>query len=230
MSFSNGFGQGFTRNSTGVGGGFNFGFFKATSSTPATGKLFTNFDTYIIDGSRLVHGTSFVANATEATIRSNIEHTRVLKVTETVTVQGFKFVRVPFYNWQVTSCVLNLTLSVVGGSGGSIDGNGAGTKTFTTNSVILKPATGRTTSDTLVGVNARPTEYDLITVYDATPVTLTAGSYQYAVKATDLANRSIAVLYTSKIPIPTTSNVYPDPDNATNATTYSVIEVLSTAP
>lgn len=227
-----GFDVGFTSSSRGGSGGFGAGFRRpiaaAAVALPAT--LYSNLSTYIVGGQRILHGTT-PNKATEATIRTGgLNHTRVLKAASTVSVQGFKFIRVPFYNWQTTDCNLTLTLSVVSGGGGTIDGSGSGTKTYSTMSITLNPTSGRTVSDTLAGCNARRTEYDTLVVYAATPAVLTAGTYQYSVATSAGANRSLAVLWKSETAIDTTQSVYPDPDSSTNQFSYSVMEVLSVAP
>lgn len=228
MSFSNGFGQGFTSNSIGVSNGFNFGFFKPTSSTPAaTGALFTNFDSYITNGTRALHGAGQPA-LQGAVTRSNITITSVLKATSTVTVQGFKFVRTPEAsgNWTVTTND-NMDLVLTVKSGGSINGGALSTKTFATNSKVRSATrTALTAGQT---VNTYRTEYDVYTVYDANAVTLTAGTYQIVYRATS-TQIGIALFNTAVVPIPTTANIYPDPADAANTTYYPVIEILETAP
>ncbi len=228
-----GFNVGFSPASNAGMGGFNAGFHRPSAvEVPAvSAALFSNLSTYIIGGQRLVHGGSPTYKATEATIRTGgLNHTKVINVASTISVQGFKFIRVPFYNWQTTDCNLSLTLTIVGGSGGTIDGSGSGTKTFSTMSITLNPTSGRTTSDTLAGCNARRGEYDTLIVYGATPTVLTAGKYQYAVSTTAGANRSLAVFWKSEVAIDTSLAVYPDPDHSSNAFSYSIMEVLSTAP
>ena len=227
-----GFDTGFTQSSLSGPGGFGAGFRRraAAAAPQASSALFTNLSTYIVSGQRLVHGSSPTYKASEVTVRSNLFLTRVLKATSTVTVQGFKFIRVPFYNWQVTDCNLSLVLSAVSGGGGTINGSAATTKTFSTMSATLNPTSGRTVSDTLAGCNARRSEYDTLIVYDSTPVTLTAGTYQYSVNAPAVSNRSLAVLWRSEVSIDTSFSIYPDPDDSSNSISYAVLEVLSTAP
>lgn len=212
------------------GRGIRFRAAAVASSVATPGALFSNFDTYIVNGSRITHGTAPTHSSNNVTVRANISHARVIKATGTVTVQGFRFVRIPVDNFATTSCTLSLTLSVVAGGGGTIDG-GTDAKTFSTNLAVLDSVAGRASvpASNLTNVNTdvSRSRYDLLTVYAATPVTLTAGTYQYSVLATDAANRSLASLWKSQIPIPTNTTLYPDPDDASNATSYTVLEILS---
>ena len=233
MGIGCGFDSGF---STDLGGGFGFneGFSKRKIAAiagyiPSAGALFTNIGTYIVDGTRVLHnglvGSGDPARAGVLT-RINITRTVVLKVTETVTVQGFNFVRVPepSGNWSSLSDNCDAVLTVK--SGGSINGGAISTKTFATNSKFRTTSLGRTES---TSVNDFRTDYDLITVYDASPVTLTSGTYTVVFKSVQ-SQIGLAHFWTANVPIPTTTTIYPDPVDTANTTFYPVMEILSTAP
>lgn len=158
-------------------------------------------------------------------MRSNITLTVVLKVTSTVTVQGFKFVRTPesSSSWlTMTGDDMDAVLTVK--SGGSINGGALSTKTFATNSKV-RSAT-RTSPFT---VNTLLSEYDIYTVYDANAVTLTAGTYNVVYRSIS-TQIGVALMWKANVPIPTTTSIYPDPADAANATYYPVVEILTTAP
>ena len=223
--------------SSGFGGGFTSGSFGDSRlsfgrgfSTPApvqvvsSAVLFSNFSTYITDGTRALHGAGQLA-LLGAVVRVNVTLTHVIKVTSTITVQGFKFIRTPEAsgNWLVTtSDDMDVVLTVK--SGGSINGGAISTKTFATNSKVRSA-----TRTAPVTVNSYRTEYDTYTVYDTSAVTLTAGTYQIEYRG--VSNQiGVAVFNRSAVAIPTTTSVYPDPDDASNSSYYPIIEILSVAP
>lgn len=223
-----GFGTGFAFGSA----GYNNGLVKAASAnSQAANVLFSNFSNYITNGTRELHGATVGAGNPAflgAVTRSNVTFTKVLKVTSTVTVQGFKFVRTPeaSSSWTtVTGDDMDVVLTVK--SGGSINGGAISTKTFATNSKVRSATrTALTAGQT---VNTYRTEYDIYTVYDASTVTLTAGTYQIVYRST-ATQIGMALFWKANVPIPTTTSIYPDPDDASNATIYPVIEILSSAP
>lgn len=232
MSGNGGFESGF---SSDIGGsGFNQGFAKRRAVVSAggglatAGALFTNIDTYITNGSRALSSglaATGVAGFQGAVTRSNSTITSVFKVTGTVTVQGFKFVRTPEAsgNWlTLAGDDMDAVLTVK--SGGSINGGALSTKTFATNSKVRSA-----TRTSPVTVNSYLNEYDIYTVYDAAAVTLTAGTYNLVYRCT-ATQIGIALMWKANVPIPTTTSIYPDPADAANATYYPVIEILSTAP
>ena len=104
-----------------------------TTTTTTSGEvtLYSNFEQYIINGVRQA--------TTTALIRTNISVTRRLVVTSTITVTGFKFIRIPPSNWSTLGYSVTGTLSVVAGSGGTIDG-GSSSKGFNTKSSIYNPS------------------------------------------------------------------------------------------
>ena len=227
-----GFDSGFSRDMGGIG--FNQGFSRKRlieaggGSLATVGALFSNFDTYIIDGVRALHGgTAGVGYPAFAGIlsRVNITITSVLKVTSAVTVKGFKFVRTPesSSSWTtITGDDMDVVLTVK--SGGTINGGAISTKTFATNSKVRSA-----TRTSPFSVNALRNEYDIYTMYDANAVTLTEGTYRIVYRSVG-TQIGLASFWTANVPIPTTTNIYPDPADSANATYYPVIEVLETAP
>ena len=138
-------------------------------------------------------------------------------VTETITVTGFKFVRIPPDNWTtISGYAVTGTLSVISGTGATIDG-GTSNKNFNTKSTVATPS--------VVAERANTTsQYD---IYDVRPVnnsltTLTAGEYTISLLGTS-ANMTIAVLTNSVFPIDTTRKIYP---STTAATTHFAMEVF----
>ena len=227
MNNTQGFGGGFSKNFG--GDGFNSGFFKPVTEAVQESNsdiLYSNYDSYIINGTRQLHGTSDATGfaLTNVVTRSNITRVHVIKATSTVTVQGFKFVRVPctLGNWGFLTDDMDLVLTIK--SGGTI--NGSGSKTFATMSKFRTNLTGRTSG---VSENTLRDQYDLLTIYDATPVTLTAGTYTMTFKAIN-TQIGIAHAFKTKIPIVTTGSIFPDPDDSTNATIYPVLQIMSKAP
>lgn len=230
MGMGSGFDSGF---SSGLGGGpgFNQGFSKrrAIAGSLATpGALFTNFDSYITNGVRALSSglaATGVPGFQGAVVRSNVTITSVFKVTSTVTVQGFKFVRTPeaSSSWlTMTGDDMDAVLTVK--SGGSINGGALTTKTFATNSKVRSA-----TRTSPYAVNTLLSEYDIYTVYDANAVTLTAGTYNVVYRSVS-TQIGVALMWKANVPIPTTTDIYPDPADAANATYYPVIEILATAP
>jgi hypothetical protein len=226
-----GFDTGFHSGSMGSGGGFSMGFTRARGLIVASGiadpnALYSNFDTYITDGTRALHSTGSVGSPGVISFitRDNIRRTVVLKVDSTITLQGFRIIRTPeaLGNWTTTTNDnFSATLSVK--SGGTINGSAVATKTFSTNTKI-RSATRTANPAT---VNSYRTEYDIYTVSDSSAVTLTAGTYtlQYWAVSTQLG---VAAFHTSLVPIPTTTLVYPDPADSANTSYHPVIELLST--
>jgi hypothetical protein len=188
-------------------------------------------DTYITNGVRALHSNPATAGSPAflgLISRSNITRTVILKVDSTVTVQGFKFVRTPEASsaWTtVTFDDMDLVLTV--SSGGSINGGAISSKTFATN-VKVRSAV-RTAVVNPMTVNTNRTEYDIYTVYDASAVTLTPGTYTAVYRGTN-TQIGLASFHTSLIPIPTTTLIYPDPTGFPNTNYYPVMEILSTAP
>lgn len=225
-----GFDSGFSGDLGGIG--FNQGFSKklaikaAGLATP--GALYTNIDTYITDGIRAQSSGTAAAGVLGfqgVVVRSNIILDVVLKVTSTVTVQGFKFIRTPepSGNWLTTSGD-NMDAVLTVKSGGSINDGAISTKTFATNSKVRSA-----TRTSPVTVNSYRNEFDIYTVYDANSVTLTAGTYKLSYRAIS-TQIGVALMWTANAPILTTTSVYPDPADSANTTYYPVMEVLSSAP
>jgi hypothetical protein len=230
---TSGFNIGFASGSFGpsvsnFGRGFSLAAISSVSGTPAV-SLFNNINTYIVDGTRVLHGTSAGAGSparSGVVTRSNVTRTVVLKVIDNITVKGFKFVRVPepLGNWNALTDDCDAVLTVK--SGGSINGGAISTKTFATNSKFRTTSSGRIST---TSVNDFRTDYDLITVYDTSSVTLTAGTYNLVFRGIQ-SQIGLAHFWTANIPIPTTDTVYPDPTDAANTTSYPVIQVMSEAP
>lgn len=177
-------------------------------TTPVSG-FYSNFDQYIIGGVRQA--------TTTALVRTNISVSRTLVVTETITITGFNFIRIPPNNWSsISGYSVTGTLAVVGGSGGTIDG-GVSSKSFNTKSTVNIPS--------VVAQRANNTsQYD---TYDVRPVnnsttTLTAGQYTMTLLGT-AANMDIAILTNSLFPIDTTKSIYP---STTAATTHFAMQVF----
>lgn len=176
---------------------------------PVDDKLYSNFNLYFVGGVRQA--------TTGNLIRTNISTSRRMIVTETITVTGFKFVRIPPDNWTtISGYAVTGTLSVVSGTGATIDG-GTSNKNFNTKSTVATPS--------VVAERANTTsQYD---IYDVRPVnnsltTLTAGEYTISLLGTS-ANMTIAVLTNSVFPIDTTRKIYP---STTAATTHFAMEVF----
>lgn len=203
---------------------------RATSIIVDSGILYSNVETYIVDGTRLTHGVAASNNATGLTSRSNIILNTGLVVPsgETASVVGFTFVRTPVDNWTTLTTNMEATLTVTSGGGGTIDGSGSGTKTFSTDSRVNVPTSSRYSGADVNNATAR-VQYDLCTVYAASATVLTAGTYNLQWYAND-ANRIFAHLYTANVSIDTTGSVYPDSSAANNATQYPVMRILSKFP
>ena len=176
------------------------------TSTPPN-LIYSNFSQYIIGGT--------LQATTGDLIRSNISSSRKIVVSSGVTINGFRLVRIaPYFN--APDMTLQPTLSIVSGTGASIDGSSS-PKNFYNEYVILNPATGRTSATSSV------TEYD---IYTMTPTnnsttTLTSGEYTLSMNCTD-ANRTIATLTTSLFPVSTTGPIYP----STTGTTHYAMEIF----
>lgn len=175
---------------------------------PADFTFYSNFEQYIIGGVRQA--------TTGDLIRTNISSTRRLVVTETITITGFKFIRIPPDNWSTISYTVTGTLSIVSGTGATIDG-GVSNKSFNTKSTINIPS--------VVAQRASNTsQYD---TYDVRPVnntttTLTAGQYNIGLLGTG-ANMIIATLTNSVFTIDTTKKIYP---STTAASTHFAMQVF----
>jgi len=203
---------------------------RGTKVVVPVGPLYSNVESYIVAGSRLTHGAAASNNALGLTSRSNIILNTGLVVPsgKTASVVGFTFVRTPLDNWSTLTTNMEATLTVTSGGGGTIDGSGTGTKTFSTDSVVNIPTSSRYTGADVNNATAR-TQYDLCTVYAATAAVLTSGTYNLQWYAND-ANRIFAHLYTANVSIDTTGVVYPDSGAANNATQYPVMRILSKFP
>lgn len=180
------------------------------------------FDAYVVDGTRIQHGTEGSFNAFSGLIRSNISITHRFIVTENTNLSGFRFIRIPVNNWTTTTAAISVSLSVVG-SGASIDGAGS-SKSYASSSTVNKPSTGRY-SGSLVNDSVARQQYDITTV-TSTPALLTPGVYSFTY-LTSAANTDMAMLYKSMVPIVETGKIYYDSSSALN-NTYSVIELLGT--
>lgn len=178
----------------------------AARASVAVAGLYSNFDVYFIDGQRQA--------TTSTTVRSNVTATRQLIVTQTCSISGFRFVRIPPDNWSTLNTTLRPTLSVV--SDGSIDGGGT-SKQFFAQSVILNPDQSGERANAL-------DQFDIFTTTpaDASTTVLTPGTYAITLLALE-ANRNIATLTNSLFPIDTSGPIYPSP---TAATTHFVMEIF----
>lgn len=192
---------------------YNIGYFSLSASgsavpAPTPTEFYSNFEQYIINGVRQA--------TTTALIRTNISATRRLVVTSTITMTGFKFIRIPPSNWSTLVYAVTGTLSVVAGSGGTIDGGGS-SKGFNTKTSVYNP--------TVVAQRANNTsQYD---TYDVRPVnnsttTLTPGQYDITLLGTG-ANMDMAILTNSVFPIDTSKQIYP---STTAATTHFAMQVF----
>lgn len=175
-----------------------------TTTTTIVSNIYSNFEQYIIGGVRQA--------TTYSLIRSNISVSRRLVVTDTITITGFRFMRIPPDNWLFTNFSVNGTLSVV--SGGTIDGS-TSSKSFNTKSTIYNPLTGRANNIS---------QYD---IYDVRPVNntstiLTPGEYNITLIGTS-ANMDLAILTNTLFPIDTSKPIYPSP---TESTTHFVMQIF----
>ena len=180
--------------------------YNATSTKYESPTLYSNFEQYIVNGVRQA--------TTTALIRTNISAARRLVVTDNITITGFKFVRIPNNNWSTISYTVTGTLSVVSGTGATIDG-GVSNKSFNTKSTFNNPS--------VVAERANSTsEYD---IYDVRPndnstTSLTPGEYNITLLGTG-ANMDMAILTGSLFPIDTTKKIYP---STTAATTHFAMQ------
>lgn len=191
---------------------YNSGYFNLSVSAtpaPAPAEFYSNFEQYIINGVRQATTTTL--------IRTNISAARRLVVASTITMTGFKFLRIPPSNWSsITGYAVTGTLSVVGGSGGTIDG-GAASKSFNTKTSVYNPAVSAQRAN-------NTSQYD---TYDVRPVnntttTLTPGQYDITLLGTS-ANMDMAILTNSVFPIDTSKQIYP---STTAATTHFAMQVF----
>lgn len=174
--------------------------------TPAV--LYSNFDEYIIDGTR--QATSSLG------IRGNVFINRQIIVTAPVTINGFRFIRVPPSNWSSFLTVdLLPTLSIISGDDASIDG-GTNNKTFFKNERILNPDETGVRLDLL-------TQYDIFTVtpQDDSETVLTEGVYNINMNST-AGNIGIATLLNSSFPIDESGSIYP----SSNVTSHLAMEIF----
>ena len=182
--------------------------YNATSTKYESPTLYSNFEQYIVNGVRQA--------TTTALIRTNISAARRLVVTDNITITGFKFVRIPNNNWSTISYTVTGTLSVVSGTGATIDG-GVSNKSFNTKSTFNNPS--------VVAERANSTsQYD---IYDVRPndnstTALTPGEYNITLLGTG-ANMDMAILTNSVFPIDTTKTIYP---STTAATTHFAMQVF----
>lgn len=185
---------------------------------PPSGVIFTNLDQYIIDGVR--QATSGVL------IRSNVSTSRRFIVTQTSTFNFMTFVRIPPDNWTSTYSPLDNanfgirpTLSVVSGSGGTIDGGTSAKQFFKTEELILNPPTGRLNN------------LDNYDIYKMGPVnesstTLTPGEYLITlITGSFNANTTIATWLMSTLPIDTNENIYFSSTQPFSVTNYFVMQL-----
>lgn len=166
-----------------------------TTTTSGIVTMYSNFEQYIVNGVRQA--------TTYDLVRTNISTSRRIIVANTITVTGFKFVRIPPDNWSsIAGYTVTGTLAVVAGTGATIDG-GASSKSFNTKSTVNNPS--------VVAQRANNTsQYD---IYDVRPVNntttvLTPGQYTITLFGTG-ANMDIATLTTATFPIDTSGTVYP---------------------
>jgi hypothetical protein len=176
------------------------------SAPVPSSALYSNFDTYIVNGVRQA--------VTYDLVRTNISTSRRIIVTETIVVTSFKFVRIPPDNWSTLGYSVTGTLSIVAGTGATIDG-GVSSKNLITSASVYNP------SNALLRAN-NTSQYDIYTVtptnYSTT--TLTAGQYNISLLGTG-ANMDIATLTTATFPIDTSKKVYPS-----GSATHFVMEVI----
>ena len=170
--------------------------------------FYSNFGLYIIGGTRQA--------STGDTIRSNITSTRRFTVAQTITFTGFRLIRIPPDNWTTLGYSVAATLSVVAGSGGTIDG-GSSNKSFDTKSSIYNPSVSAQRA-TLTN------QYD---IYNVRPVnnsmtTLTPGEYSLGVNGVAGGNMTLATLTNSLFPIDTSRKIYP----SSNVATHFAVEIF----
>jgi hypothetical protein len=173
--------------------------------------FYSNFSSYIVSGVRQA--------STGDLVRTNISTTRRFVVTQPITFTGFRMIRITQStsdNWSQLTYGVTGTLSVVAGSGGTIDG-GSSNKSFETKSRINNP------SVVSQRVGGSLTQWD---IYDVRPVnnsttTLTAGEYNFGIFGTG-ANMIMATLTNSLFPINTSRKIYP----ASNVATHFPIEIF----
>lgn len=184
-----------------------FSFFQQpiVAAAPGVTGFYSNFEQYIINGIRQA--------STYDLTRTNISVSRRLIVTETIIVTGFKFIRIPPDNWSTITYSVTGTISIVSGTGATIDG-GVSSKSLNTKTTVNIPTTGRANTTS---------QYD---TYDVRPVnnsttTLTAGQYTITLLGTG-ANMDIATLTNSLFPIDTSGKIYP----ASNVTTHFAMQVF----
>lgn len=171
--------------------------------------LYSNFEQYIINGVRQATTTSL--------IRSNITSSRRMVVTQTISIEGFVFLRIPPSNWTIiNNGSLRPTLSIVSGTGASIDG-GITSKQFYGQTAVFNPNT--------VALRANnTTQFDTYTMRptNLSQTILTPGEYTITLFSTG-ANFDLATLTNSAFPIDTSKKIYP---STTAATTHYAMQVF----
>lgn len=191
---------------------------ETVSTVPPIGIIFTNLDQYIIDGIR--QATSGVL------IRSNVSTSRRLVVTQTSTFNFMTFVRIPPDNWTSTfsplvnsSFGIRPTLSVVSGSGGTIDGGTSAKQFFKTEELILNPPTNRVN-------NLENFDIYKMGPVDESSTTLTPGEYLITLITGPFnANTTIATWLMSTLPIDTDQNIYFSTTQPFGVTNYFVMQL-----
>ena len=199
----NGTGNITLQNNTGVG--------RILMSIPqaASSNFYSNFEQYIINGVRQA--------ITYDLVRTNVSTSRRLVVTDTITITGFKFIRIPPDNWSsISGYTVTGTLAIVSATGATIDG-GTSSKSFNTKSTVSIPSVPAQRAN-------NTSQYD---TYDVRPVnntatTLTAGQYTMTLFGT-AANMDIAILTNSLFPINTSGKIYP---STTAAITHFAMQVF----
>jgi hypothetical protein len=178
---------------------------------PVSGLLYSNFEEYIIGGVRQA--------TTSVIIRSNVSSTRRLIVTENISIEGIKLLRIPPSNWtSINNYNINGSLSVVSETGATIDG-GTSSKSFPTNNVLLKP---ELISERTGGLD----QYDIYTLKPSNEsiTELTPGEYNlFIIGSSGTGNFDIALLTNSVFPIDTTRPIHPSP---TQTTTHFAMEIF----
>lgn len=170
--------------------------------------LYTNLPTYIVDGTRQAN--------TYATIRSNVTFVRKLVVEETVTIGSMTFIRTPQWNWTNVGASIRPTLSIINGTGATIDGETASKQFFNLIEAVYNPPTAE-------GRDPNSLEqYELYKMGSTSDTVLTPGEYRITLSTLSGGNVSIATLVNSSFPIDTSGSVYPN----TTETLHFVIEIM----
>jgi hypothetical protein len=171
--------------------------------------FYSNFEQYIINGVRQATTTSL--------IRSNITSSRRLIVAQTISIEGFTFLRIPSSNWTIiNNGNLRPTLSIINGTGASIDGS-VNSKQFYGETRILNPSVQAERANLT-------TQYDtyIMRPTNASMTTLTPGEYTISLFSTG-ANFDLATLTNTIFPIDITRKIYP---SSTAATTHYAMQIF----